>query len=72
MTKQIHGSIIRVKREELNESAKRQSHITQNEMNKTTKRVKRPHVKSLVHIVYLKLKKIGAVFTTNFRQKPYF
>ena len=55
MTKQMHGSMIRVKREELKESAKRQSQMIQKETNKTPKRMNSPNVKSFVQIEKLKI-----------------
>ena len=54
MTKQMQGSIIRVKSDELKESAKRQSQIIQNDTNKTPNKINRPNVKSLVQIEKLK------------------
>ena len=55
MTKQMQGSMIRVKREELKESAKRQSQMIQKETNKTPKRMNSPNVKSFVQIEKLKI-----------------
>ena len=55
MTKQMQGSMIRVKREELKESAKRQSQMIQKETNKTPKRMNSPNVKSFVQIEKLNI-----------------
>ena len=55
MTKQMQGSMIRVKREELKESAKRQSQMIQKETNKTPKSMNSPNVKSLVQIEKLNI-----------------
>ena len=55
MTKQMQGSMIRVKREELKESAKRQSQMIQKETNKTPKSMNSPNVKSFVQIEKLNI-----------------
>lgn len=55
MTKQMQGSMIRVKREELKESARRQSQMIQKETNKTPKRMNSPNVKSFVQIEKLNI-----------------
>ena len=55
ITKQIQGIIILVKSEESNESARRQSQITQNEKNKIIKRKNKPTVKSFVQVEYLEI-----------------
>ena len=56
MTKQIQGSMMRVNSDELNESASRQSQITQNETNNTPNNAKRPNVNNFVHTVNLQNK----------------
>ena len=67
MTKQMQGSMIRVKREELKESAKRQSQMIQKETNKTPKRMNSPNVKSFVQIEKLNIFISSWIRTYHFR-----